>query len=317
MNNTIGSRSLEREEGLKTMATREISTNRWALEHLKDIAKETVLVALEEIENAITNKKFKVLSNVSEAYALASKFEDLAYRHPYFRKKHIYILNAIIDRCGEAYFKNDYNLLYISKHVLNEWVSSFKINPEHSNYYLNPLFVFGVLQSSDRPNYVYKITDEFFRLVGPVASSLVRPSTPEEFPQMMSIVSGLASIYVVGVGTRRSVSVPTIPNFLRASMAYTLAGLNSNTMKIDRTLRIRRVDDVDLYFLFDRGLPAELWRSIRTQAFNFMIRNKIIERGVSDGYELSSVWVKIHEEGVRRYVNRIIRRTRLKYGGII
>ncbi|MEM1528497.1 MAG: hypothetical protein QXS62_07315, partial [Sulfolobales archaeon] len=175
----------------------------------------------------------------------------------------------------------------------------------------DPLFVFGILQRSDQPNYVYRITDEFFRLMGPVALALVRSTTLEEFPQMMSIVSGLASIYVVGVGTRRSVSVPTIPRFLRASMAYTLAGLDGHTMKIDSILKIHRVNDVDSYFVRDRGLPVELWRSIRTQAFSFMVRNKIIERGMSDGYELSSVWVRIHEEGVKRYVRRLLKYRRM------
>lgn len=293
------------------MITGNIRANLWALKHHNDIVKETVLATLEEIENVITNKRFGVLRDVSEAYVLASKFEDLVYRHPYFRKKHINILSAIIDRCGEAYSKSNYNLLYISENVLSEWVNSFKIDPAHLNHYLDPLFVFGILQRSDQPNYVYRITDEFFRLMGPVALALVRSTTLEEFPQMMSIVSGLASIYVVGVGTRRSVSVPTIPRFLRASMAYTLAGLDGHTMKIDSILKIRRVNDVDSYFVRDRGLPVELWRSIRTQAFSFMVRNKIIERGMSDGYELSSVWVRIHEEGVKRYVRRLLKYRRM------
>ncbi|MEM4959095.1 MAG: hypothetical protein QXX12_04385 [Nanopusillaceae archaeon] len=295
------------------MISGNIYANRWALKHHKDIVKETVLTTFEEIENVITNKRFGVLRNVSEAYALASKFEDLIYTHPYFRKKHIYILNAIIDRCGEAYYKNNSNLLYISNNVLNDWMNSFNIEPTRLNQYLDPLLVFGILQKSDQPNYVYRITNEFFRLVGPAALALVEPTTLHNFPQMMSIVSGLASIYVVGVGTRHSVSVPTIPSFLHASMVYTLAGLNRDTMEIDNILRIHRVNYVDQYFVIDRGFPVELWRSIRTQAFRFMVRNKIIERGVSDGYELSSVWIRVHEEGVKRYVNRL----HLKYRRMI
>ncbi|MEM1693590.1 MAG: hypothetical protein QXY26_10465 [Ignisphaera sp.] len=158
-----------------------------------------------------------------------------------------------------------------------------------------------------------RITNEFFSLVGPAALALVEPTALHNFPQMMSIVHGLASIYVVGVGTRYSVSVPTIPSFLHASMVYTLAGLNRNTMEIDNILRLYRVNYVDNYFVRSRGFPVELWRSIRTQAFRFMVRNKIIERGVSDGYELSSVWVKIHEEGVKRYIKKL----HLKYERMI
>jgi hypothetical protein len=41
-----------------------------------------------------------------------------------------------------------------------------------------------------------------------------------------------------------------------------------------------------------------------------MTENSIIEGTRGDGYELNTLWVRLHEEGIRRFVQRIIVRYR-------
>lgn len=289
------------------------TVNIWALKNYKGLVSETIITAFDDVKRVITEKnRGSVLKSLDDAYALASRFKGLLYKHPYFKKKHIKILRAIVDRCGEAYQDKNLEKLYISRSVLDEWTAVFEIPQDRIHEYLHPLQVFGILQQSDRQGFVFKITDSFFSLVGPVARYLVSPTDTRQFAEIMAVVSGIASLYVIGVGTRRMVHYPTAPWFLKLSMIYTLAGLNPNALiiTIDNVLRINRIHGVDNYFVINRQVPIELWRSLRTEAFEFMTDNKVIEDAVSDGYRLNSLWVRIHEEGTKRYVKRIRERLR-------
>lgn len=291
--------------------------NRWAIREHKGLVKSVVVTIFEEIKNVVTsNAPSKILQSENDAHALASRFRGVLYRHPYFKKKHIRILHSIIDRCGEAYSEKKSDKLYISEKVLNEWAHVFQIPTERIREYVFPLVTFNILSNSNRPGYVYVVSDTFFNLVGPVARHLVMTVDPSKFAEMMGVVNGLASIYVVGSGTRRELQVPTIPSFLKLSMIYTLAGLNTShgDIRIDGVLKIRRIDAVDNHFVIELQKPVELWRSIRTEAFEFMTSNKVIERPATDGYSLNMLWVKAHEEGVRRYVQRLKERYERAYG---
>lgn len=289
--------------------------NLWALYHYRDLVAESITAAFDEVENVIARRgQGSVLRSQSDAYALASRFRGLLYKHPYFRKKHIKILRAVVDRCGEAYLSRDVEKLYISKATVNEWIRVFDISPERLQEYLYPLQVFGVLQQSDKQDHLYRVTDPFFSLVGPVARHLVSPTDTRQFAEVMAVVSGLASLYVVGVGTRRRVQLPTAPWFLKLSMTYTLAGLVPGTLTIDGVLSINRIHGVDNYFVMNKGIPVEFWRSVRTEAFEFMTDNRVIEDAESDGYRLNSLWVRVHEGGVKRYVTRVSMRIRRDLG---
>lgn len=289
--------------------------NLWAIKEHKGLVKDTIMAIFEETKNAITsNASGAIVQLPTDAYALASRFRGVLYKHPYFKKKHIRMLHSIIDRCGEAYYKKDPNVLYIPKKVVEEWAYVFQISMERIEDYIYPLLIFGILSRSDRPEYVYRVSSTFFNLIGPVAQYLVVPVDRNKFAEMMSVASGLASIYVIGLGTREKVQIPTIPSFLKLSMVYTLAGLSTSDegIRIDDILRLKRVDYVDNYFVQRLQRPVELWRSIRTEAFEFMTDNKVIEGSVADGYSLNRLWVKAHEEGVRRYVQRL----RERYGRV-
>jgi hypothetical protein len=41
-----------------------------------------------------------------------------------------------------------------------------------------------------------------------------------------------------------------------------------------------------------------------------MTENNIIENTTRDGYKLNTLWVRLHEEGVKRYIQRIRARYR-------
>ncbi len=256
-----------------------------------------------------------VLSSTTDAYALASRFKGVLYKYPFFKKKHLRILRAIIDRCGEAYYKKDPSKLYISRAVVDEWSTSFYIPMERINEYLKPLQIFSILKPSDDPNYIYRVGDEFFQLMGPIAQYLVTPIDTRRFAEMMAVASGVSSVYVIATAMQKRIRVdkPLIPWFLKLPMIYTLSGLEAGTTRIRDVLEIPRINAVDSYFVIERGAPIELWRSIRAEAFEFMSDNYVIEQAIPNGYKLNRLWVKMHEEGVRRYVKRFRERYERRY----
>lgn len=296
------------------------TVNRWALRHYRALTVSTVIAVFDEIERSVAGgQSGRVIKSLDEAYALASRFKNVLYRYPFFKKKHLRILRAIIDRCGEADYKGDPSLLYISKDTIEEWCISFYILPEKIAWYLEPLVKLHILERSDRPKYEYKISDRFFHLIGRVARYLVEPVDTRRFASMMAVASGLSSIYVVRTAIRVRLGPggvkPLIPWFLKLPMIYTLAGLKPGSNEIDHIMRLTRVNLVDYYFTHERERPApiELWRSIRAEAFEFMADNQIIEAAVPEGYRLCRPWIKVHEEGVRRYVRRLREKYQRRY----
>jgi len=292
----------------------------WALRHYKPLTEETVLAVMDELEAGIAGAdKPHIFSSPDEVYALASRFKNALYRYPFFKKKHLRILRAIIDRCGEAYHDKDTTKLYISKGVVEEWGRVFEIPPDRIQEYLAPLTAFGILERSDRPDHMYRVSSRFFQLVGPVAQHMVVPVDTRPFTDMMAVVSGAASVYVIATAVKSRGSVggggPLIPWFLKLPMVYTLSGLEPGTTKIRDVLELARINAVDNYFVIERGAPVEWWRSIRTEAFEFMADNNIIEQAVSNGYKLSTPWVRVHEEGVKRHVRRLRERYERVYRG--
>ncbi len=290
--------------------------NKWALEHYKALAEETMLAVFDELQAHVTGAKTsRILSSVTDAYALASRFKGVLYKYPFFKKKHIRILHAIVDRCGEAYYEKNPYKLYISKAVVEEWSNSFLIPIERTTKYLKPLQIFNILKQSDDPKYVYRVSDEFFQLVGPVAQYLVTPVDTRRFTEMMAIVSGISSVYVIATGLqyRKQIDKPLIPWFLKLPMIYTLSGYESTTNTIRDVLEIARIRAVDEYFVIEKGVPVELWRSIRAEAFEFMSDNYIIEQAVLNGYKLYNPWVRMHEEGIKRYVRKVRERYEKRY----
>jgi hypothetical protein len=292
------------------------TVNRWALKHYKGLTEETILTAMDELEAHIANtKKVKFLSSKDEVYALAKRFKGVLYR-PFFKQKPMRIIQALIDRCGQAYHDKNPELLYISKRTVDEWVTVFQIPPEKANDYIRPLLVVKILEPSDRREYVYKVSQEFFRLVGEPAQYVVdvRPSDPVKYKESTEVVSGIASIYVLSHSVRISQQVKEgtrIPWFLKLAMIYTLSGFDSVNNKIRSVLESARINAVDNYFVIEKGFPVELWRSIRVDTFTYMTENNIIEDTTRDGYKLNALWTRLHEEGVRRFVQRIRARYRI------
>ena len=293
--------------------------NRWALGNYKGLTVETVLAIFDEVEAGIADiRKRHVLTSPSDVYALASRFRNTLYRFPFFKKKHLKILRAVIDRCGEAYYKKDLSILNISKDTVHEWSRVFRIPENKIRSYLYPLLRFGILRSSNNPRYVYVVDSNFFELMGPVAQYLVRPVDTRRFAEMMAVASGISSIYVVATSAKSrkfGESRPVIPWFLKLSMIYTLAGLEGESMRIGDVLELDRINAVDNYFVLEREAPVEWWRSVRAEAFEYMADNDVIEQAVPIGYRLNKLWVRMHEEGVRRYVQRLRKRYERRYRG--
>ncbi len=300
------------------MAQAKTIANRWALKNYRVLTEETMLAVFDELRAHIGGARTQhVLSSTTDAYALASRFKGVLYRYPFFKKKHLRILRAIIDRCGEAYYRKDPSKLYIAKSVVEEWSAVFHIPLDRITEYLRPLQTFGILRQSDDPKYVYRVSNEFFQLMGPVAQYLVIPVDTRRFAQMMAVANGISSVYVIATAmrNRRLMDKPLIPWFLKLPMIYTLSGLEPGGTKIRDVLEIPRVNAVDNYFVIERGVPVELWRSIRAEAFEFMSDNYVIEQAVPDGYKLYRLWVRMHEEGVRRYARRLRERYERRYRG--
>ena len=291
--------------------------NLWALKYYKPLVKETIGTVRDEVEAATSGKRLQVFSSPSDVYALASRFKNALYRYPFFKKKHLRILRAIIDRCGEAYYEKNPSKLYISSKVLEEWVQVFSIPADRAMEYLRPLRAFRILEQSDSKDYIYRVNNEFFQLIGPVAQHLVVPVDTKRFAEMMAVASGITSIYVISTSARSRVygEHELVPWFLKLPMIYTFTGLEPGSMKIRDVLEIRRINAVDNYFVIERGAPVELWRSIRTEAFEFMADNAIIEQAVPNGYKLNALWIRVHEEGIKRYVMRVRERYERKYRG--
>lgn len=291
--------------------------NKWALKNFRKLTEYTALSIFDEIEANISGTgKAHILNNPDDAYALASRFKNVLFRYPFFKKKHHRILRAIIDRCGEAYHKKDLSRLYISKEVVEQWSYAFRIPPEKMMDYLYPLLQFHILERSDVKKYVFKVTNSFFQLTGPTARYLIMPVDTRKFSEMMSVTSGISSIYVIAtaIKSKRFIERKTlIPWFLKLSMIYTLSGLEPRKNTIRDILEISRINDVDEYFVIEKRFPVELWRSIRVEAFEFMGDNAIIEQAIPDGYRLNRLWVRMHEEGVRRYIRLILRRYDRKF----
>jgi hypothetical protein len=298
----------------------EVKANKWVLEHYKPLTKETVLAIMDEIEaHIIGAKSRRVLSSLSEAYALASRFEGVLYR-PFYKQKPMRILRAIIDRCGEAYYKKNPDKLYIRKEVVDNWMEVFNIPPERAREYLAPLICFRILEPSDKPEYMYKVGMKFFQLVGSAAQYYIAPVDAKRYREMTAIANGISSIYVVAhaVKSKEYIKGPRIPWFLKLSMVYTLSGLENigTQIRIKDILELERINDVDSHFVNERGYSSEYWRSIRTEAFEFMTSNDIIEDATPEGYKLNKLWVKMHEEGVNRYIQRLRERYEKRYRGL-
>jgi len=297
------------------------TVNVWALKNYKPLTEETILAILDELNAQTSKKETRVLSSPSEAYALASRFRDVLLRYRFFRQKPLKILWSVVDRCGEAYYSKDLTKLYISKDILEEWSYAFQIPTDRLLDYLKPLPYYKILVSSDDPRYVYRINDEFFQLVGPVAQHLVTLIDPRQFKEMLSVISGLIGVYIMSTAVKLHRTLgekPVIPWFIKLPMIYTLSGLESHSMKIRDVLEVARVNYVDNYFLSDENKkrpPIEWWRSVRTEAFEFMVSNDIIEQVTSNGYRLNILWCRMHEEGVKRYVRRVRERYERIYRG--
>lgn len=291
--------------------------NAWALKYYKPLTEETILTIMDELEAGIAGaKKQHIFSSPSDAYALASRFKNILYKYPFFKKKHVRILRAIVDRCGEAYYKREPAKLYIPNTIVEEWSYSFQIPLDRIQDYLAPMLRLGILERSDRPDHVYKICNNFFQLVGPVAQYLVMPVDTRRFTEMMAITNGVASVYVIATAVKNSKYVeggPLIPWFLKLPMIYTLSGLEPGTTKIRDILELERINAVDNYFVIQRNVPVEWWRSIRVEAFEYMTDNNVIEQAVSNGYRWTNIWVRVHEESVKRYVKRERERYERKY----
>jgi hypothetical protein len=307
--------------GFEDEKVTEVVANKWALKYNKYLTKETIFAVMDEIEAHVAgiNRK-KVLSSLGEVYALASRFAGVLYR-PFFKQKPLRIIWALVDRCGEAYSKKNPDKLYISKEIVNEWIRDFLIPQERIEEYLIPLIRLNILERSDRPAFLYKVNTKFFQLVGPVAQYLVTPVEANNYREMMKVVSGITSVYVVAHAVKSEQYMeggPRIPWFLKLPMIYTLSGLEprSTSLRIRDLLELKRINDVDSYFVIEKGAPVELWRSIRAEAFGFMIDNNIIEDATPEGYKLNMLWVKMHEEGIKRYIMRYTIREREKYGKI-
>jgi len=297
----------------------DVEVNQWALKNYRDLTRETILAIFDELQAHIARAKTsKVLSSSSDALALATRFKGVLYKYPYFKKKHLRVLHAIIDRCGEAYHYKDPSRLYISKAVVEQWIASFRIPVERITEYLRPLQLFGILQQSNDPKYLYRVSDSFYQMVSPVAQYLVVPIDTRMFAEMMATVSGISSVYVIATALQKRLQEdrPVIPWFLKLPMIYTLSGLEpKGTTRIKDVLEIPRINAVDNHFVKDRGVPVEWWRSVRTEAFEFMADNHVIEQAVPNGYRLSRLWVRMHEEGVGRYVQRLRERIERRYRG--
>lgn len=277
------------------------SVNKWALRNYKSLTKFVVKTILNELETNISRKNL----GSSDAYALASRFKGVLYRYPFFKRKHLRILNSIVDRCGEAYYEKDPSKLYITKEIIEEWSRSFYIPMDMILEYLRPLLQFRILESSDKPRCVYRINETFFHLLGPVAQYLVTPIDTEKFAEMMAVVSGISSVYVMAMAVKNRRHLDrkvVIPWFVKLPMIYTLTGLDPSTLNIRNILEISRVNAVDNYFVIERNAPVEWWRSVRAEAFEYMADNTIIEEAVPNGYKLNALWIKVHEKGVRRYI---------------
>jgi phosphopantetheine adenylyltransferase len=289
--------------------------NKWALKHYKGLTEEAIFVAMDELEAHITGtKKPTFLSSKDETYVLAKRFKGVLYR-PFLKQKPMKIIQALIDRCGQAYYDKDLDLLYIPKETIDEWVMAFQIPPDKADDYIRPLLILKVLEPSDRREYVYKVSHDFFRLVGEPAQYLVdsRLSDPAKFGESMEIVSGLTSVYVLSHSVKVSQYVEEgarIPWFLKLAMVYTFSGLDPVSKDIRDVLEPERINAVDDYFVIEKGFSAEFWKSTRVDAFTYMTENRIIENTTSEGYKLNTLWVRLHKEAVRRYVQRIITRYR-------
>lgn len=289
------------------MARASLST--WPLKKYKHLTKYTIFNIYDELRGHIVgSNRPLILNNLNDALALASRFRDVIYKYPFFKKKHLRILRAIIDRCGEAYYKQDVLKLYITKEVIKEWAYSFQIPLDRIHEYLDPFIKFCILESSDRQGYIYKISSDFFRLIGPLARYLVVPVDIRRFVEIMAVMSGVSSVYVMAKTAK-------IPWFVKLSMIYTFSGLNPDTMRVNQVLEIQRINYVDEYFIFKKNFPVEWWRSIRMEAFEYMTGNMVIEDVVPHGYRLNALWVRMHEAGARRYVERLRERYRSEYRG--
>lgn len=303
----------------------------WLLKRYEELARLAILVAKEEFQKIIAGQRSSVLesSQPEKAYALVSMFRDVIYMHPYFKKKSLRILNAIIHRVAEAYDEKDYNKLYIPENAVKDWLKGFEIDQSKKDEYLAPLKEFKILDVTNEPEYPYKVNDHFYRMFASAAQFLVTPRQIDTFVGAMSSIDGLVGLYVLAVAAENEEQNswgPKIPRFIKLSTAYTVAGASSSVTpadeypmpyKIDEVLKVKRINYVDDYFVVKNGEPAEVWRSVRTEAFKFMTRNRIIEGPDNEGcgYKLNSDWVRIHEEAIKRYVNISIKELKSRYVG--
>ena len=292
------------------------------------LARLAIIVAKEEFLRIVDKGQRSPIIGSNQpvaAYSFVSMFRNIIDMHPYFKKKSLYILRAIIDRTAEAYVKKDYNLLYIPEEVVSEWLKDFEIDPSKKDEYLGPLKEFKILDITNKPGYPYKVNDDFFSIFARAAQFLIIPMQTETgtFAGAMSNVNGLVSLYALAVAAENEQRGwgPKIPKFFKLATAYTIVGAYKEVVhaskypsayKIDEVLRVERINRVDNYFVMQRKEPKELWRSVRTEAFEFMVGNGIIEGSVLDdkgcGYKLNPYWVRIHEKAIENYLELSLRR---------
>jgi len=290
------------------------TVNRWALKNYRGLTEETVLAAMDELEaHLASTSKSRFLPSRDDVYALAKRFKGVLYR-PFLKQKPMKIVQALIDRCGQAYHDKNPDLLYISKGTVEEWITVFQIPPDRADKYIKPLLNLGILEPSDKPEYIYRVSQNFFRLVGEPAQYLVDSRVSSaRFRESMEVVSGIASIYVISHAIKISQQVEEgtrIPWFLKLAMIYTLSGLDSMSNRIRDVLEHARINAVDNHFVIEKGIPIEFWRSTRVDAFTYMTENNIIDGTTADGYNLNTLWVRLHEVGVRRFIQRFRARYR-------
>lgn len=302
--------------------------NCWALWNYRPITRELILSINDDLRNVMSGKKPSILSNLTEAYAFASRFSDVVYKYPYFKKKSLKIIEAIIYSCGEAY-RDKKDTVYISERTVKDWLDAFNIDPSKRSEYLEPLIEFKILTQSKYGNYIYSVDSGFCQLVGPAAQVLtakeskdLTSSSTEQFEHAVADINGLLSLHLLAVAAGNEMvggKGPKIPVFVKLATAYTVVNLKDlgrNNFKIDRELKLDEVNYVDRCFAsyyIQNGIPIERWMSRKVETFEFMIGNHIIEHLLLDGYKLNETWARFHEIAVKRYVTEYLARMQKRY----
>lgn len=302
--------------------------NCWALGNYRSLAIELIRTINDELQNVMSRGKSSTLSNLNDAYAFVSRFNDVVYKYPYFKKKTLKILEAIIYRCGEAY-REKKDTVYISERTVRGWLEAFNIDQSKRGEYLEPLIKFKILTQSKYKDFVYSVDSRFCQLVGPAAQLLtakeakdLMSSSTEGFENLVADINGLISLHLLAVAAENELlggEGPKVPLFVKLATAYTVASLKEpsyNNFKIDEELKVDEINYVDECFIKyyqQNGIPIERWESRKVETFEFMIGNRIIEGLSPGGYKLNGTWVRFHEIAVKNYTNRYTKRMQKRY----